>query len=105
MTGMFTITSNELMEIFSTNKRVAVVGLSNDPMRPSYFAGKYLQEHGFDIVPVNPNYQEILGEPCYPDLLSIPGKVDIVDLFQKPDRVKPGMTGKKSSAVICVICG
>ena len=62
----FDITSNELMEILSTNKRVALVGLSNDPMRPSYFAGKYLQQHGFDIVPVNPNYQEILGEPCYP---------------------------------------
>ena len=86
---MFTITSNELMEIFATNKKVAIVGLSNDPMRPSYFAGKYLQNHGFDIVPVNPNYQEILGETCYPDLVSIPGKVGVVDLFQRPDRVMP----------------
>ncbi len=66
-----------------------MVGLSENPMRPSYFAAKYLQDHGFDIVPVNPNYQEILGETCYPDLVSIPGRVDVVDLFQKPDRVMP----------------
>ena len=85
----FEITSHELMQILSTCKRVALVGLSNDPMRPSYFAGKYLQEHGFDIVPVNPRHQQILGEPCYPDLLSIPGKVDVVGLFQKSERVMP----------------
>ncbi len=83
------ISSHELMEILSTCKRVALVGLSGDPMRPSYFAGKYLQEHGFDVVPVNPNRSEILGETCYPDLLSIPGKVDVVDLFQRSDRVLP----------------
>jgi predicted CoA-binding protein len=58
-------------------------------MRPSYFAAKYLKDHGFEIVPVNPNYQEILGEKCYPDLLSIPGKIDVVDLFQKPEQVMP----------------
>lgn len=81
--------SATLRNILQDHKRVAVVGLSANPMRPSYFAGKYLQEHGFDIVPVNPNYQTILGEPCYPDLLSIPGKVDIVDLFQKPDKALP----------------
>lgn len=81
--------SATLRNILQDHKRVAVVGLSANPMRPSYFAGKYLQEHGFDIVPVNPNYQTILGEPCYPDLPSIPGKVDIVDLFQKPDKALP----------------
>jgi predicted CoA-binding protein len=53
-------------------------------MRPSYFAAKYLQDHGFEIVPVNPNYQEILGQRCYPDLAAVPGKIDVVDLFQKP---------------------
>lgn len=81
--------SATLRNILQDHKRVAIVGLSANPMRPSYFAGKYLQEHGFDIVPVNPNYQAILGEPCYPDLLSIPGEVDIVDLFQKPDKALP----------------
>jgi predicted CoA-binding protein len=58
-------------------------------MRPSYFAAKYLKDHGFEIVPVNPNYQEILGEKCYPDLMSIPGKIDVVDLFQKPEQIMP----------------
>ena len=66
-----------------------MAGLSINPMRPSYFVGKHLKEHGFDTVPVNPNYQEILGETCYPDLVSIPGEVGVVDLFQKPDRVMP----------------
>lgn len=83
------IDSAALRKILMGNKRVAIVGLSDNPMRPSYFAGKYLKEHGFDIVPVNPNHQTILGEPCCPDLLSIPGKVDIVDLFQKPDKALP----------------
>jgi uncharacterized protein len=80
---------NTLRRILSEYKRVAVVGLSADWSRPSYFAAKYLLDHGFEIIPVNPKYKEILGQPCYPDLLSIPGPVDIVDLFQKAERVPP----------------
>jgi len=78
-----------LRRILSENKRVAVVGLSTNEMRPSYFAAKYLKDHGFTIVPVNPKYREVLGERCYPDLRSIPGPVDIVDLFQRPEAVMP----------------
>jgi predicted CoA-binding protein len=66
-----------------------MVGLSADWWRPSFFAAKYLLEHGFEVIPVNPKYQEILGQKCYPDLKSIPTPVDIVDLFQKMDRVPP----------------
>ncbi|MCZ6471013.1 MAG: CoA-binding protein [Gammaproteobacteria bacterium] len=78
-----------LRRILSTHKRVAMVGLSADWWRPSFFAAKYLLEHGFEVIPVNPKYQEILGQKCYPDLKSIPTPVDIVDLFQKMERVPP----------------
>lgn len=71
------------------NKTLAVVGLSANEMRPSFFASKYMQDHGYRIIPVNPRYEEILGEKCYPDLISIPEPVDIVDLFQRADRVMP----------------
>jgi predicted CoA-binding protein len=72
-----------LRRILKENQTIAVVGLSADWFRPSYFAAKYMQQHGYRIVPVNPRYQEILGEPCYPSLAAIPGKVDIVDCFRK----------------------
>jgi len=75
-----------LRRILNEYKRVAVVGLSADWSRPSYFAAKYLLDHGFEIIPVNPKYDEILGQKCYPDLKSIPSAVDIVDLFQRTER-------------------
>ncbi len=81
--------SNQLRKILQENKTLAVVGLSANDMRPSYFAAKYMQDHGYRIIPVNPRYNEILGEKCYPDLLSIPEPVDMVDLFQRSERVIP----------------
>ena len=79
----------ELRRILKTNHTIAVVGLSADWYRPSYFAAKYMQEHGFRIIPVNPKYDEILGEKCYPNLKDIPEPVDIVDVFRKPDDCVP----------------
>ena len=73
-----------LRRVLGETRTLAVVGLSADWFRPSYFAAKYMQEHGYRIIPVNPRYQEILGEKCYPDLASIPEKVDLVDVFRKP---------------------
>jgi predicted CoA-binding protein len=78
-----------LRRILTTYKRVAMVGLSADWSRPSNFVGKYLLEHGFEVVPVNPKYDEILGQKCYPDLSAIPEPIDIVDLFQRADRIPP----------------
>jgi predicted CoA-binding protein len=66
-----------------------MVGLSADWSRPSNFVAKYLLEHDFDVIPVNPRYDEILGQKCYPDLAAIPTPVDIVDLFQKAERIPP----------------
>jgi len=80
---------NTLRRVLTDYKRVAIVGLSANWSRPSYFAAKYLLDHGFEIIPVNPNHQEILGQKCYPDLRSIPTPVDIVDLFQRPERIPP----------------
>jgi predicted CoA-binding protein len=79
----------QLRRILKDNHTIAVVGLSADWYRPSYFAAKYMQEHGFRVIPVNPKYDEILGEKCYPDLKSIPDKVDIVDVFRKPQDCVP----------------
>ena len=73
----------QLRRILKENHTIAIVGLSADWYRPSYFAAKYMQEHGFKIIPVNPKYTEILGEKCYPNLKSIPEKVDMVDVFRK----------------------
>lgn len=80
---------NTLRRILIENKRVAIVGLSDNWSRPSNFVGKYLLEHGFEVIPVNPKYDEILGQKCYADLKDIPTPVDIVDLFQRADRVMP----------------
>lgn len=76
-----------LRRILSTSKSIAVVGLSANWYRPSYFAAKYLIDHGYQVFPVNPNYEEVLGRKCYPDLKSLPQRVHVVDIFQKPDRV------------------
>jgi len=78
-----------MKKLWQEIKTIAVVGLSNKPTRPSYMVAKYMQSAGFKIIPVNPQYQEILGEVCYPDLLSIPEKVDMVDVFRKSEDCLP----------------
>ncbi len=78
-----------LRRILATCRTIAVVGLSADWYRPSFFAAKYMQEHGFRIVPVNPRYPEILGEKCYSSLEDIPFKVDMVDVFRRTEDVMP----------------
>jgi predicted CoA-binding protein len=70
-------------------KRIAVVGLSSNPARPSYGVARYLMAAGYDVIPVNPSESTILGSPCYPDLESIPGPVDLVDVFRQSDAVLP----------------
>jgi predicted CoA-binding protein len=82
---------NTLRRLLRENHVIAVVGLSGDWFRPSYFAAKYLQEHGYRIVPVNPRYagRSILGERCYAGLREITDKVDVVDVFRKTEDVPP----------------
>jgi uncharacterized protein len=76
-------------EILKTCKTIAVVGLSNNPERASHHVGSYLKEQGYKVIPVNPSEKTILGEVCYPDLASIPEKIDAVDIFRKSEDVPP----------------
>jgi predicted CoA-binding protein len=78
-----------LTRILGQTRTIAVVGLSADWFRPSYFAAKYLRDHGYRIVPVNPRYAEVLGERAYPSLGAIPEPVDVVDCFRKPGEIVP----------------
>lgn len=82
-----------LRRILATSRVVAVVGLSADWFRPSFFAAKYLKSHGYRIVPVNPKYPSILGETCYPALDAIPPElarsIDIVDCFRRTEDILP----------------
>ena len=78
-----------LRRVLRESRTIAVVGLSADWFRPSYFAAKYMQEHGYRIIPVNPKYDRILGEKSYPDLRAIPEPVDLVDVFRKPADALP----------------
>ena len=80
-----------LRRILSENRVLAVVGLSADWYRPSFFAAKYMQEHGYRVIPVNPRYagQEVLGEVCYAGLKDIPHKIDLVDVFRRSEDVMP----------------
>ncbi len=71
--------------VLSTTKTIAIVGLSPKPERPSYFVGTYLQYEGYRIIPVNPRADVILGEKSYPDLMTIPEPVDMVNVFRQPD--------------------
>ncbi|MGH6610559.1 MAG: CoA-binding protein [Burkholderiaceae bacterium] len=80
-----------LRRILHENRRIAVVGISAEWHRPSYFVGKYLIEHGYTMVPVNPKYREVLGQACYPNLKAAreAGAIDMVDCFRKADDIGP----------------
>jgi uncharacterized protein len=78
-----------LRRILHENRVIAVVGLSASWYRPSFFAAKYMMEHGYTIIPVNPAYKEVLGQKCYASLRDIPAKVDIVDCFRKSEEILP----------------
>ena len=74
-------------KILKSSRIIAVVGLSPKPDRPSYRVASYLKEQGYRIIPVNPQEKEMLGEPSYPDLGSIPEPVDVVDIFRRSEEV------------------
>jgi predicted CoA-binding protein len=78
-----------LRRILKTCRTVAVVGLSAEWHRPSHFVGKYLQDHGYRVIPVNPRYDRILGEKSYARLEDIPERVDMVDVFRRTEDVLP----------------
>ncbi len=79
----------ELQQILTTSKTIAVVGLSNKPDRPSHEIAAYLQAQGYRIIPVNPTIAQVLGEKSYPRLRDIPEPVDVVQIFRRPEDVPP----------------
>jgi predicted CoA-binding protein len=79
--------TDPIAEILKHAKNIAVVGLSNSPLRPSHGVAAYLQTVGYHIIPVNPRIEEALGEEAYPSLLDVPMKIDIVDIFRRSDKV------------------
>jgi predicted CoA-binding protein len=92
------MTDAEMTRLFQESKTVAVVGLSDRPGRASYGVARFLQAQGYRVVPVNPSVTEVLGEKCYPRVEDIPGEIDIVDIFRKPEfaveAVTDGLTKK-----------
>ena len=76
-----------ITELLQSARTIAVVGLTNTPTRPSYGVSHYMQSQGYRIIPVNPNITEWEGEKVYPSLLDVPEKIDIVDVFHRPDAV------------------
>ena len=79
--------SDPIYELLSRARTIAVVGLSESPQRPSHRVAAYMQTQGYSIIPVNPQITEALGEKAYPSLLEVPEKIDIVDVFRRPEYV------------------
>jgi uncharacterized protein len=82
------VATDPITEILKNAKTIAVVGLSDNPLRPSHGVAAYLQTQGYRIIPVNPQIQASLGETAYPSLLDVPEKIDIVDIFRRPEFVE-----------------
>lgn len=84
---MKTTTTDEIGELLKKSKNIAVVGLSDSPLRPSYGVSAYMQSHGYHIIPVNPEIKGALGEKAVPTLADVQGKIDIVDVFRRSEFV------------------
>ena len=78
-----------IAEQLANSRTIAVVGLSPNPERDSHRVAKYMQGQGYRIIPVNPMIEEVLGEKSYPDLASVPGPIDMVDIFRRSEYVAP----------------
>jgi predicted CoA-binding protein len=79
--------SDPIGDLLRKARTIAVVGLSNKPLRPSHGVALYMQQQGYRIIPVNPNIQSVLGEKAYPSLKDVPEKIDVVNIFRRPEFV------------------
>jgi len=80
--------TDAIAEFLQRAQTIAVVGLSSNPFRPSYGVTAYMQSHGYRVIPVNPNIDECLGQKAYPSLLEVPEKIDLVNIFRRPEFVE-----------------
>ena len=81
------VNDDALRKILTDSRTIATVGFSNNPKKPGYYVPQYMMDKGYRVIPVNPSIQEILGQKAYPDLLSIPEPVDMVQIFRAPSEV------------------
>ncbi len=81
--------ADAIAELLQSARKIAVVGLSSSPLRPSHGVAAYMQSNGYQIIPVNPEISNVLGEKAYPSLLDIPEKIDIVNIFRRSEHVPP----------------
>jgi predicted CoA-binding protein len=92
----------EMTDLFRQSKTIAVVGLSNNPMRPSFGVSRFLQRQGYRVIPVNPNEAEVLGERAYPSLREVPDSIDIVNIFRRPARVPEVVDAALEKGARCI---
>jgi len=85
---MLNMQSDPVTDLLKNSKTIAVVGLSDSPLRPSHGVSAYMQTHGYRIIPVNPEIKGALGEKAYASLLDIPEKIDVVNIFRRPEFVE-----------------
>lgn len=83
----YSVNDDALRKILIDSRTIATVGFSNNPKKPGYYVPQYMMDKGYRVIPVNPSIQEILGQKAYPDLLSIPEPVDMVQIFRAPSEV------------------
>src|SRR6266849_4693044 len=95
--GVKRASGDAILDILKKHRTIAVVGLSSNPMRPSFGVTEYMQKAGYRIIPVNPNETEVLEEKCYARLEDVPEKIDIVDVFRRAEEVAGGV-----ESAICV---
>jgi predicted CoA-binding protein len=85
--------ADSIADILKKYKSIAVVGLSSNPARPSHGVASYMKSAGYRIIPVNPNEREVLGEKSYARVEDVPGKIEIVDIFRRPEDIPPVVEG------------
>src|SRR5579884_407276 len=96
------MTDRQITDLFREAKTIAVVGLSNNPMRPSFGVSRFLQRQGYRIIPVNPNETEVLGERAYPSVKDVPEPVDIINIFRRPARVPEVIDDALAKGARCI---
>jgi len=96
------MTDREITDLFRAAKTIAVVGLSNNPMRASLGVSRFLKRQGYRIIPVNPQETEVLGERAYPSLREVPDPIDIVNIFRRPARVPEVVEAAVGRNIKCI---
>src|ERR1700753_1796690 len=96
------MSDRELTELLQSAKTIAVVGLSSNPMRPSFGVSRFLQRQGYRIIPVNPNETEVLGERSYPTIAAVPDPIALVNTFRRPARVPEVVAAAAGRGVRCI---